>query len=420
MVRFKHILVLLMLVTPLLLPGEIDHRPESHAAPVTAKTRAAQPVGVRVLSEVPASPFAVNWPWHSRTSWSADSNRLVYIGPPEGDIPSAVMLLDLRISDRPFRITNTPAGNAVWSPDHNQIAYTASRSNSASTGPMTVYVKAIPEGVPIDVLPGDQAIVGTSTAKYIHRWIDPTTIAYEEHVGSGLQQLLLVNVPARRLVDIPVLDASFFRWSQNGSSAAGQLTSGQTHFWIWNRREKKLLKSTDGLPGKYHWFEAWSDDGRFALFTAWDGPPYRSGSAANLFRLDIRDGSVTHVASNAFLAAWANGHISYVTAGIPSSLVILRSDNFESLWTDNLGSPPSSLPADVPWSFRPTLAGPYVSYRAWNGEWRVSLVTEKTVMPILLAHHISMEWSPNGSYAAILESRQNAKLTLIRNPLAGQ
>lgn len=35
-----------------------------------------------------------------------------------------------------------------------------------------------------------------------------------------------------------------------------------------------LLKSTEQLPGQYQWFEDWSPDGRFALFSAWSGGWY--------------------------------------------------------------------------------------------------------------------------------------------------
>lgn len=262
------------------------------------------------------------------------------------------MLLNLAQPTQPAQATAVPSGSVVWSPDRNSIAYTTTRPRGDGLLE-TIFAKKLAEGNSVDLLPDEMAVQSVSTSKEISGWFPDGEIAYHEHKGPGVQQLFLLNVENRKLFSPDKLVAAWFAWSESGERVAGQQ---QSSFWLWDRKERRFL-TPKTLPGSHQWFEAWSPEGRFVVFTAWNrnegyGKP---GARPALYRLSVESGDVEKVDENAGLAALSGDLIAYVKFGERLTLVVAKASGGKTLWTDDLGEL-SKVEAQLPWGYQPTIA----------------------------------------------------------------
>lgn len=375
------------------------------------------------IAEVPAHPYMMqDWP----AKWSPEGNRLLYMGPHQARAQSAwgpAMLLNLAHPGEPVQVTRLPAADPTWHPDGRQIAFIGPR-HEQPVDRQTVYRQDLPSGQPVDLLPGAQA--GRLISK-IHGWVDQRTLAYEDHLGTGTQQLGLVNSVAGAPVPLPTLWATTFKWSLDGRRVAGQTAAViPESFWLWDRERGMLLPSSEKLPGPSQWFEDWSPDGRSILFTTWTNGSYTQPGAgkATLYRLDLEGGALTEIAKDAVAASWRGDTICYVKWGRHLKLVVANAADLQTRWTTNLAWATDETVRRL-MTDRPTLVGRFVSYETGDHRWLVSPVRRRVPRLIYRGAADSPSWSPDGRYLALLQRRKGEggladepphRLLILQNP----
>lgn len=402
-------------------------RPVEGSKPVHAQKSAITQTGlaqsIHVLADVPACGFPENWPGEGLPAWAPDGRSLLYTGPGQNlKQYGPAMLLDLNTPEQPRPVSDRIARDPAWRPDGQSIAFVSPREDPGqSFEPFTIYLQRLGGGKAIDLLSGDLAIQSVSTSKYIHRWVDETLL-YEEHMGTGIQQLFLLNTVTKEPVTSLDLHATFFIWSADGNRVAGQIDGAiPRHFWLWDRRFSKSLQPAEPLPGEEQYFDAWLDDGSSALFTAWEGGftyEEKVGTPA-LYRLDVEQGRFRKMADNATLAAWSGDMIAYVKWESELNLVIARAGDGKVLWEENLGVLPDEAVRNLR-EYRPTFAGPYLCYRTTGDEWRVSTKERKDSRTIYVGKEVGLSWSPDGRYVALQENGTPARLRVVENPLVAK
>jgi hypothetical protein len=160
------------------------------AAGVLACSTPATPIGTPYLiAEVQADPDLRIDPDQLWMDWAPDGLGLVYV-----DLSRRLMFLALAKPRYPRQVSEQTGYAPRFRPDGKAIAFTGGRPQDGRTVD-TLYLQRSEGGVPIDLLPGERAVQSVSTAKLIHRWLEPTILSYEEHMGTGVQQLFLLNVP---------------------------------------------------------------------------------------------------------------------------------------------------------------------------------------------------------------------------------
>ncbi|HYF91607.1 MAG TPA: hypothetical protein VD969_05140 [Symbiobacteriaceae bacterium] len=267
----------------------------------------------------------------------------------------------------------------------------------------------------MDLLPGDLAVQSVSTAKKAHRWLSGDILAYEEHMGTSVQQLFFLNVMSGVLTKEPELLASRFRWAPAGEPVAGRWLGGPAGFWVWDRQAGYLRRSLES--GEV--FEAWSPDGQELLYTEWHCPtPYCPQGASTLWRLDLATGRRQQVAQNAGLAAWsAAGQIAYVQFGESLELVVTDSETGSRLWVQKLGARPKEV--EHRWDlYRPQFEGGSLAFTNAQGDWLLSRAESKAVHHIYRGGESRLIWSPGGQHLAILGGRERPRLLVLENPLS--
>lgn len=343
--------------------------------------------------------------------WAPDGKGLVYV-----DGSRRLMFLDLTKPRYPWPLSEQTGYAPRFRPDGTAIAFTGGRVLDGRTVD-TLYLQPIKGGAPIDLLPGERAVQSVSTAKVIHQWLGPTLLSYEEHMGTGVQQLFLLKATERIPTTNAELLATRFKWSPDGRRVAGHWTCCPSRFWVWDRIERRFYVQAGSNPGPNRWFEAWSEDGHQVLYTEWRGNPYHPRSQSTLYRLDIRTGRKKKLFDDGVLADWSGNSLAFVKIGSEMTLVVADARDGRIIWTDNLGKLPDRF--DVfHWDYRPVFAGEYLFYRAGDGEWRVSTARSKqteAVFPSADDEHVS--WSPDGHHGATLD--RTGRLRVIRNPLVG-
>lgn len=365
--------------------------------------------GARVLTALPA------WEY-SHAIWSKDGHRLLYIDP-----AFHVQLLDLRSRQQSKQLTTERATDATWSPDEQRIAYTADRPEG-DYFVNTIYVKPVAGGEPIDLLPGELAVSSVSTQKRVDGWFADDVLAYEEHMGTALQQLFLLDMKRQDRYTDEKLMASYFVWDEQKRHVAGQwVGSDPAWFWLWDRKERRFITPTQPLPGHGQYFEAWSPDGSALLFTAWDRGGFYGdlGAQATLYRLEVESGQVTKVADQAGLATWAGDGITYVKLEERMSLVVNDPEGRER-WRTDLGEL-AKVQQKLPGLYRPVAATTFLSYRRADDSWWVSPVTKEPHL-LFRGPAKAADWTPFGRYLAIHRPRgartERTQLQVLENPLA--
>lgn len=179
---------------------------------------------------------------------------------------------------------------AVLSPDGTALVTTGPRTEG-DREVVTLYL--IVDGAPPrDLLPGDRAVHGVSTAKFLTGWVDQDTFAYEEHVGTGARELFLLDTRTWEPIATERLAATYFMWSPNSNYVAGQWVGGRPVFWVWDRAANEMLE-LPSLPGDYQSAEFWSFDGRHLLFSSWTGAwPADARTQVEYYSLDVAVGTV--------------------------------------------------------------------------------------------------------------------------------
>lgn len=375
------------------------------ALSVSACSTAAPTAPPNMVAEVQANPDLRIDPSQLWIDWAPDGERLVYVGSSR-----RLMLLDLANPDHPSQVSAKGGYAPRFRPDGEAIAFTGVRTQDGRTV-NTLYLQRLDGSAPIDLLPGNLAIQSVSTAKQIHRWLDQSTLSYEEHMGTGVQQLFLLPISEGRLITDRELLATIFRWSPDGRRVAGHWTCCPSRFWVWDRAARKFVLPVGPQPGPNRWFEAWSDDGQQALFTEWQGDrPYQWQVRATLFRLNVATSQREILAENGILAAWSGNLVAYVKVDDRMTLVVADARDGRTIWMEGLGRLPDRFDG-LHWDYRPVFAGPYLFFRAGDGKWRVSTAESKQVRTVYPEGDVAVVWSPDGRYGAILDRTSRLRVT---------
>lgn len=391
--------------------------------PDHSHTSALIPPGVRLVADLRVSrPPVPNLP-ESYVAWSPDGRYLLYIGGPgPGGEEGPLMLLDINEPAQPRPVAQRPFhGGLAWHPEGQSFVYTGMYHGPDGRSEPTIYQQRLAGGEPVNLLPPE--VTAPLKVAFIHRWLDDHTLAFDESVGTAMRLALLLDAAKHSLIANPELVATMFSWAPPGNRLAGQgFQPLPTSFWLWDRMENRFLRSpvpeeNPPLPGMQQFFEAWSPDGRSALFTAWSGAPYDSGSKPALYRLDPVTGQTALLSENAALAAWSDDWIAYVRLEPSFTFVMTRASDNQVLWTDDLGSLPQMDWDLYPWTYWPKIAGRYVVYRTTAGDWRVSRTDRKEVHRIYRGESVSPFWSPQGEHLALLHTNAGGALAVLENPL---
>ncbi|HWI51862.1 MAG TPA: hypothetical protein VNT01_06960, partial [Symbiobacteriaceae bacterium] len=327
-----------------------------------------------IIADLQANPDLRTDPRQLWIGWAPDGQRLVYVTESR-----QLMLLDLTDPAHPRPVSARTGYAPRFRPDGKAVAFTGIRTEAGRTL-NTLYLQRLDGGAPVDLLPGDLAVQSVSTAKMIHRWLDAKRLSYEEHMGTGIQQLFLLDVPTRTLSTQGSLIATRFQWSANGRRVAGHVTCCPSRFWIWDRLQRQFVIPAESPAGpSQRWFEAFSDDGQQALFTEWTGKQaYDAQARAPLFRLEITTARTVTLAENGILAAWSGDLVAYVKVENTMTLVVAKAQDGQPVWTENLGAVPDRFDIHH-WEYQPQFAGPFLFFRAGDGRWRVSPADRKQV-----------------------------------------
>jgi hypothetical protein len=316
-------------------------------------------------------------------------------------------------------MTSGWAGSPVFRPDGMAVVYAGAgpprQGGSGEWRPSTLYLQELDSGRLVDLLPGDLAVQSVSTAKKAHRWLSGDVLAYEEHMGTSVQQLFFLDVASGALTKETELLASGFRWAPAGERVAGQWLGGPAGWWVWDRQAGPLRQSSQA--GEV--FEAWSPDGQEVLYTVWHCPaPYCPQGTSTLWRLELATGRRQKVAQNAGLAAWsAAGQIAYVQLGESLELVVTDAETGRRLWVQKLGPLPKEM--EHRWElYRPQFEGDSLAFRNAQGDWLLSRAEPKAVRHIYRGGESRLIWSPGGQHLAILDGRETGRLLVLENPLS--
>lgn len=371
---------------------------------VTPAPRRAWREQAPVIAQLPAASTRLHRPGRGLPAWGADGAQLLYLGPDK-----ALMRLRLDAPDRPERMAEPPVSDGI--PSGGSVVYVGVRATpDQPTAPMTLFLQG-GTSAPVDLLPGDAAIHGTSTVKHIHRWITPSVLAYEESVGTGASQLFLLDLDTKRLMETPRLAATSFLWSKDGTRLAGQWIGGPPQFWLWDRTTGEFIP-TGELPGQFQQVEAWSEDGESVLFTAWEGGwPYQDRTPT-LYRLDLKQERLELIAAGAALAVWTKNHLAYLRLEPEMSLVVTESQSGTELWRESLGPRPEGG-----WEqFRPAVAGSYLGYRTAQNQYWVTPVAMHDPRLLYGGESFATIWASDGEHVAVLSDNREPRLLVVRNP----
>lgn len=368
----KRLVALWMAIPMLLAACRATPSPDAHPAPATP------------IADLPAGTFPTNMPTGRWLAWAPTRRQLLYPGPE----PGTIMQVDPTRPTEPGLASSAPALQAAFSPDGRTLAFIGRQEVRLQSEAGTVSI-----GLPRK---------GTSGAFFLSAWLDDRTLALEEHMGSGVQELRLLDTATQQLTD-PAgapLAATFFTWAPARDKLIGQ---GPAAFWVWDRATGKRLSPAAKLPGQSQWFEAWAPDGAALLFTAWAGGfPYADLRGVTLYRWDLATGAVTKVADQAALAAWAGPYIAYVRLGEPLTLVVTRDG--QELWTEPLGTLPPDRRQDLQWWYRPVPVGTNaLAFHRADGWWTLSPLDRRAPRPLVQGAQVALAPSPEGEYLAVLD-----------------
>jgi dipeptidyl aminopeptidase/acylaminoacyl peptidase len=210
-----------------------------------------------------------------------------------------------------------------WSPDGQQLAFVSPRAGDQWS---TIWVASarctdirdlLPPGVPFDSTGVRHVAIST--------WVNADELAFTHHCGTECEALNRVRVAGGTFAAYCV-GAGRFSWNPTKTHAvvdrhlgglglvqdahAVPLAPGASPFSSLNECREVVAGCTvvEGRPsGEWHSFDAWSPDGRQALFTA---QPCTTGMESNraggvLSLWDLGTGREEALIANASRAAWA-------------------------------------------------------------------------------------------------------------------
>jgi hypothetical protein len=385
----------------------------SPAAPPSPPA-AAQPeaVPLKVLRELTSLP-----PVPSLPQWSPDSARVLFSAHGGDDNPHGfAAIIDVIGNSEPEQVSAWPSFvPAHFSPGGKAVVLAGPRQDVGALS-TTLYLQPLDGGTLVDLLPGDQAVYGVSGTKFVEGWLDGHTLAFSEHVGTGVRELRFVDTLTQKLVESPdgrPLNATFFVWPEDRSRVAGQTYGGPATFWMWDFQAGRFLQPAGKLPGEFQWFEGWQGADT-ALFTAWAGYPYSSeATAVSLYQWDLKTGETAKLADDAILAQASGGVLAYVRR-TPEPVLLVTDTAGKELRREPLGA----LPDDTrQWEHRPRLNGRHVAFQTGEGEWKLAPAGPGPAVTLHRGGMATVGFSPDGKRLALLVHDIPARLLLLENPL---
>jgi hypothetical protein len=370
---------------------------------------ASQPRVVRELTNLIPVP--------SFPRWAPGDARLLYEShDPSGTAFGIPTTLDVAAGTDPQPVGQMASfTQPALSPDGRQVALTGRRIEPDGSEATTIYLEGPGGEAPTDLLPGNQAKLGVSGTKFLLGWIDDRTLAFEEHMGSGLQALELVDTTTRKLLPLPEqLVATFFHLAPGARRVAGQVYGGPARFWVWDFDANQYLMPAAPLPGQFQWAEGWAGDDTL-LFTAWTEYPFaEEAHTATLYGWNLKTGSITKLADDTVMAAATARYVASVRV-MPRPTLAVAELGGKVLWEEDLGALPIG---SAIWAFRPQVSERYVAYKHANGQWRLSPLAAKNpvAVPPGPPADTAVSLSPGGQYLTVLQHDIPAKLLILANP----
>lgn len=393
-------------------------------------------------------------------AWAPDGSRLAFFSADGLQVAEAPSFEPRAVAEG-FSGVTLLGGNTgpLWSLQGDRIAFTAPTTLPGEDWqPLSVWLIKADGTDLLDLLPGENAVLSVSTAKILIEWLDEGTLAFGEHVGTGVDALYLLNVDSGELTPVAVTEDSIFGFMCGTVYYFSPEDKETVASECWGRGlpEITLLDLDSGLskelPGEWEAFEDWAPDGSAFLFTRWESeigeePSPIVSQPVDLYLWDLQEDEARLLAPNASWASWSpDGRTAaFYLFGEPQldSKGRLTGTDFEPGWGTRislglLDLESRKLLARIPVFSRFIISTDYNAYWGWFSErrpvwspdgrqvifWRTDgtlmLATadgsEVKILATTQAQVSSARWSSDGEFLALATEGEPATLWIVKAP----
>jgi WD40 repeat protein len=288
--------------------------------------------GVKVLATLESAVY----------DWSPDGQRLAYV------TDDGIWMVEAPEFRHPKRLIRKGRGGAAhqitqlrWSPDGQKLAFASPRPGDEWS---TIWLVDADGSHLRDLFPPGGPLGRPGRGEGISGWLSNAEIAFVDGCGTGCVALKKVNTEnawsygslCETMVNNGLVGRERYYWAPTKTRAIAELDAGALGLVEVKNAQEVLEPSfhapfcrsaiqgcTSGkeqIEGRLLQFDAWSPDGKYALYHGWDcwyDPVSESG--VNLHLWDVDAGQQHQLINNAGWAAWSpdGTKIAFLLFGAP-------------------------------------------------------------------------------------------------------
>lgn len=193
-----------------------------------------------------------------------------------------------------------PSTDPRWSLDGTRIAFTGwhqGRGDDPTISTGTIWIVGADGSGLQDLLPGEKAVLSTSTVKVMQDWLDNRTLAFDEHCGTACQSPRLLDVETGNVRQViegesdtgpPGAPGTVYHYSPDQRWIAVDALGTTPQVVLFDRQTSTLTYLLpDVTPPPWQWFTSWAPDSSAFLYHQAHGDGSRFMPPFNLRRYDI-------------------------------------------------------------------------------------------------------------------------------------